>query len=324
MAHTRVYRNGSLLPDRLSPSQAADLVGPPGTLVWIDLGPADRAELEQFEGRLELHRLGIQDALRAEPRSSFVHYPQHDFLSTRALHFDPRDGSIATSPIAVFLTAELMLTVRGDDDFPLDAVLEHWDAEAELARHGVGFLLHGLLEQVVANHYDTVRSLDAALDELEDQLLDDSPADDLWVQRRSHQLRAALVRLRRLALPTQDALESLSDTADDLIAEPLLPYFVNVRDHATRVAEWSDSLRDTVATILQTRMALHDSRMTVISKKVTGWAALIAVPALVTGFYGINVPFPGDGRLWGFVTCCAVMVGMFSVLYAVFKHKDWL
>ncbi|MGA8117464.1 MAG: magnesium transporter CorA family protein [Actinocatenispora sp.] len=324
MPRTRVYREGTHLPDDLSVAQACELVGTPDTVVWIDIGPADQTELETLNKRLDLHALGVRDALRAQPRSSFVHYPQHDFLSTGALRFDPRAGTVALSPIAVFLTADLMLTVRADDDFPVDEVVAHWDAEEdELGRHGVGFLLHGLLEQTVQSHFEAVRALDETLDDLEDQMFD-SAGGDMALQRRSHQLRKAVIRLHRLTLPTQDALESLTETADCLLAPELAPYLGNVRDHATRVGEWILSLRDTVATILQTQLSLHDSRMTVISKRVTGWAALIAIPALVTGFYGINVPFPGMGKQWGFVTFLAVLAGLFGILYAVFKRKDWL
>ncbi len=91
-----------------------------------------------------------------------------------------------------------------------------------------------------------------------------------------------------------------------------------------RATEWTESLRDLVTTILETNLTIQGNRMNVISKKVTSWAAIIAVPTFITGFYGMNVPYPGFGRGWGLLTAAAIMVITASTLYVVFRAKDWL
>jgi len=109
-----------------------------------------------------------------------------------------------------------------------------------------------------------------------------------------------------------------------LVSEQLYPYFQDVYDHILRVTESSDSLRDLVSTIVETNLSLRDYRQNQIVKKVSSWAAIIAVPALVTGYYGMNVPYPGYLRGWGAVVSSALIVGGTLGLYWLFRRIDWL
>jgi magnesium transporter len=104
----------------------------------------------------------------------------------------------------------------------------------------------------------------------------------------------------------------------------MVPYLEDVYDHVLRVTDWTDSLRDLVNTILETNISLQGNRMNLIMKKVTSWAAIIAVPTLVTGFYGQNVPFPGFSNHWGFWVSSALIVVCPIALYRMFKRRDWL
>ena len=91
-----------------------------------------------------------------------------------------------------------------------------------------------------------------------------------------------------------------------------------------RAADWTDSLRDLVTTILETNLTIQGNRMNIITKKVTSWAAIIAVPTFITGFYGMNVPYPGFSERVGFILSVSFMLVAGFVLYWVFKRKDWL
>jgi magnesium transporter len=106
--------------------------------------------------------------------------------------------------------------------------------------------------------------------------------------------------------------------------DELMPYYHDVYDHVLRAAEWTDSLRDLVGSILETNLTIQGNRMNVISKKVTGWAAIIAVPTFITGFYGMNVPYPYFGREVGFSISMCLMVVSMIILYRVFRTRDWL
>jgi magnesium transporter len=108
------------------------------------------------------------------------------------------------------------------------------------------------------------------------------------------------------------------------VGEDVYPYFQDVYDHTLRVSESTDSLRDLVSTIVETNLSLRDYRQNLIVKKVSSWAAIIAVPALVTGYYGMNVPFPGFARQWGAIASAVIMLVAVVGLYVVFRRRNWL
>ena len=181
----------------------------------------------------------------------------------------------------------------------------------------------GLLDHVVDSHFEAVHTLDEEIEGLEDLLFDDRPHDRL-VQRRSFELRKSLVLLRRVVLPMREVINTLMRRDLHVIDESMAPYFQDVYDHVLRATEWTESLRDLVTTILETNLTIQGNRLNGIMKKVTSWAAVIAVPTAVTGFYGQNVPYPGFGHWSGFVASTLVMVALSVGLFAVFRRRDWI
>jgi magnesium transporter len=107
-------------------------------------------------------------------------------------------------------------------------------------------------------------------------------------------------------------------------SDELIPYYQDVYDHVLRATEWTESLRDLVTSILETNLTIQGNRMNVISKQVTGWAAIIAVPTFITGFYGMNVPYPGFSTEAGFGIAIGIMLISGVILYVVFRRRDWL
>jgi magnesium transporter len=108
------------------------------------------------------------------------------------------------------------------------------------------------------------------------------------------------------------------------VDDDLMPYYQDVYDHVLRATEWTESLRDLVTTILETNLTIQGNRMNVITKKVTSWAAIIAVPTFITGFYGMNVPYPGFSDHIGFIVATVIMLGSGGLLYWIFRRNDWL
>ena len=191
--------------------------------------------------------------------------------------------------------ANALVTVRKDEGFDIDEVVARWDQSPDLAKYGVGFLLYGLLDYVVDTHFDAVLALDDQIEALEDRLFDDAPQDK-EMQRRTFELRKSLVTLRRVVLPMREEVNSLLRRDLHVVDAEMQPYFQDVYDHVLRATEWTESLRDLVSTIFDTHLNLRSNRLNVIMKQVTSWAAIIAVPTAVTGFYGQNVPYPGFGH----------------------------
>ena len=161
------------------------------------------------------------------------------------------------------------------------------------------------------------------MEELEDRLFDGVPRG-LEVQRRIFALRKSLVLLRRIVFPMSEIVGELMRRDLRIVGDDLMPYYQDVYDEALHAAERIDSLRDLVTSILEANATIQGNRLNVITKKVTGWAAIIAVPTFITGFFGMNVPYPGFGEKAGLAVSVAAMALTGLVLYVVFKRKDWL
>jgi magnesium transporter len=144
------------------------------------------------------------------------------------------------------------------------------------------------------------------------------------VQRRSFELRRTLVLFRRVVLPMREVVNTLMRRDLDFVDEAMGPYFQDVYDHVLRATEWTESLRDLVSSIMETNLTIQGNRLNTITKKVTSWAAIIAVPTAITGFYGQNLPYPGFAHLSGFYASTALIVGLSTFLYILFHHIDWL
>ncbi|HWO65927.1 MAG TPA: CorA family divalent cation transporter, partial [Umezawaea sp.] len=136
-------------------------------------------------------------------------------------------------------------------------------------------------------------------------------------------LRRNLVMLRRVELPMPDVLSAL--LRDRTIAtDELRPYFQDVQDHVLRVTDWTESLREMTTTLRETQLTAQGNVMNMIMKKVTSWAAIIAVPTAITGFYGQNLPYPGFEKPWGFWVSTVAILALSGFLYLSFKKRDWL
>jgi magnesium transporter len=323
MARTRCYRDGVIVAEGFPIADVSDHLADPQSVVWFDLTAPTETDLSDMREELGLHALAVEDAVHTGQRAKLDHYPEHLFIAAYALDVEPETKRLRDHAVSVFITRNALVTVRTDDTFDIDAVVARWDAEAELAASGVSFLLHGLLDYVVDTHFDAVQELDDEVEALEDQLFDEVTTD-ASLQRRTFEIRKSLVTMRRLVLPMREVVNSLLRGALDIVDARMSPYYQDVYDHVLRVSDWTDSLRELLANILETRLTIRGNRLNVIMKKVTSWAAIIAVPTAVTGFYGQNVPYPGFQETWGFWASAVIMVLIGGGLYVAFRMKDWL
>jgi len=323
-ARTRLYRNGVMIAEGFPVADISDHMLDDSAVVWLDLHDPDREDLTVLSEEFGLHPLAVEDAVHEHERTKLDRYQTHLFLTAYAVHLDEASGELALSEVSAFVTDRALITVRKDDGLDIGTVVGYWDHSPDLAKEGVGYLLHGLLDHIVDGYFLAVQALDDQIETLEDMLFADNPREQSAVQRRSFELRKSLVTLRRVVLPMREVINGLLRRDLRIVTDPLMPYYQDVYDHVLRATEWTESLRDMVTTILETNLTIQGNRMNVISKKVTSWAAIIAVPTFVTGFYGMNVPYAGFGKGWGVSVAVGLMLITPVVLYVVFKRKDWL
>jgi magnesium transporter len=323
MARTRLYRSGVLEAENFPAADVSEYLADPTAAVWLDMCVPTEADLATISEELGLHQLAVEDAVHQHQRSKLDRYDSHAFLTAYAVRLDATTGTLISSELAAFITDRALVTVRKDEHFDIDAVVGRWDSSAELAKSGVGFLVHGLLDYVVDSHFDAVQALDEQIEALEDLVFADH-VDHSDMQRRSLRLRKSLVALRRVVLPMREVVNSLMRRDFHVVDDALMPYVQDVYDHVLRATEWTESLRDLVTTIRETQLTIQGNRLNTIMKKITSWAAIIAVPTAITGFYGQNVPYPGFGHLWGFWASTIAILVISGGLYLLFKRRDWL
>ncbi|MFC5288666.1 magnesium transporter CorA family protein [Actinokineospora guangxiensis] len=317
MTRNRFYRDGRLVEEDVPVDRAAELLAEPDTVAWLDLAAPSEATLNRVGDALGLHELAREDALHRRQRPKVDRYDNHLFLTAYTVSPDARH----THEISAFITPRALITVHGGD-VDMSEVTRRWDGTAHLADSGAAHLLHGLLDHTADTHAAAADTLEDHLDTLEDRVFADDR--DPTLTRDLLATRRALTTLRRTALPMREVIAALTHPDHGVTDHTTAPYFHDLADHALRTAEHTTALRETLTTIRETQLTVQGNRLNLIMKKVTGWAAVIAVPTAITGFYGQNVPYPGSGQPWGFWTSTAATALLSIGLYALFKRKDWL
>ena len=330
--HGRLWRSGEPA-EGFTFSAISDCLADDDTLVWADIYDPDHDALSALADELGLNIWAVEDATAPNERTKATVYRTHTFFTVYAVQtLTPADDSSTTlvkHRISAFVLPRGLITVRlppiggGDPEFGMDEVSARFD-ELGGQQYGVGALVHGLLDVVVDGHFDAVQSLDDGIESLEDELFDDS-GPKRGLQRRTFRYRKDLVELRRVVLPMREVVSAIkSRRLDAKTSEELNPLYDDLYDHVLRASEWTESLRDMVTTVFETNLSLQDARLNTVMKKLTGWAAIIAVPTAVTGFYGQNVTYPGINTVAGFIASSVVIVVVVTLLYVMFRKRDWL
>lgn len=302
----------------------------PGTLTWLDLCDPEEEVLAQLAAELTLDRHAVEDAVAPRERPKATRHATHTFLTCYAATLvEGAQGlpALAVGRISAFVMPRGLITVRvaRGAEVDMDSVVGRWQEDGLLG-HGVGALVHGLLDVLVDGHFEAVQAMDDRLEELEDLLFSET-VRTREVQVRVFALRKALVSLRRVVLPMREVVAGvmrhrLLDEAES--SRALDGEFADLYDHVLRAAEWTESLRDMVTSVFETNLSLQDARLNTIMKKLASWGAIIAVPTAVTGWFGQNLPYWGFSDSWGLWQSVVLIVVGTVGLYWLFRRNDWL
>ncbi len=324
---TRLWSHGALKAENFPLADVAKNLSAQGALVWVDLCNPEPARLTELAVELGLDERAVKDVDGL--RTKATRYANHTFLTVYATGVAPIvpgdiESRLLTARISIFVLPTAVVTVRHEDEpsqpvFDIVEVIRRWDDNSDLLRQGSPALLHELLDVVVDEQFDTIQQLDDAIESLEDGLFDDT-GSNRTIQRNTYRLRKELVELRRIVLPMREVVNVIrrSDTVERD------GWYDDLYDNVIRAAEWTESLRDMITTVFETNLSLQDARLNIVVKKLTGWAAIIAVPTLVTGWYGQNIPYPGFSQVSGVVTSALLSVITSVVLYVMFRRRGWI
>ncbi|MEV6490521.1 magnesium transporter CorA family protein [Actinoplanes sp. NPDC051633] len=324
---TRLYERGKVIEEDFGPDRVDELMkAHPDAVLWLDLLDPGTADLAAIQAQFGLHPLAIEDAVDDHQRPKLDHYRGHLFLNVYAVKVHTQDStpSLDKTEISAFVTERALITVhksKGD----LDALRARWDQDAEglAADMGVGFLLYALLDVVVDGQLAAAQTLDVAMDGTEDEMLEEGGAP-----RRARMygfaIRRLLWNLRRAVAPMSGLVDDLRHTTHPISDENLGPYLRDVDDHARRAAELIEMARERINELLEADLNEQSNALNDITRKLAAWAAVIAVPTLITGFFGQNVPFPGYEKWSGFLFSACLLAFSAGGLYLYLKSRRWL
>lgn len=241
------------------------------------------------------------------------------------------DPLFAHSRVSGFVLSHALVTVRSDDALDVGSVLARCEEMGDVRELGPYAVAHALLDVVVDGFDDAVQFLDDRIEDLEDDLFTGGRMEGF--QRRAYALRKELMCLQRAVQPLHDVLGALwhrrpgdgaQRTDEGTASQRLDAMYADLVDHALRISEWTESLRDMVTTVFDTHLSLQDQHLNQIMKKLAGWAAVISVPTLVTGWFGMNVPYPGDGAVSGLVAATILVVVPAVLMWVGMRRSGWL
>ena len=294
----------------------------PDAVLWLDLFDPDLPDLEAVAQEFHLHPLAVEDAVHDHQRPKLDRYHDHMFMNVYAVDVG-KEPSLTKHEISAFITERALITVR-KSDADVEALIKRWDADPELnTKGGVSFLVYGLLDLIVDGHFAAARLLDEAMDKTEDRILDEGGAPRA-VRMYGFALRKTLAALRRSVAPMPDVIGQVLRADSHLMNDHLAPYYRDVDDHAQRANNTIEHARERINGLLEADLDEQSNALNDITRKLAAWAAIIAVPTALTGFFGQNLPYWGYQKFWGFLLSLGLIVVTAGGLYLYLKRRGWL
>ena len=292
--------------------------------VWIDSVDPKQEEVGEIQRQLDLHDLAVEDVGQRNQRPKLDLYPGHVFVVFRPLTLGA-DG-VAGSELFVFASPRFLVTLRFAPAFDLGKAKKRWPIVCSLAP-GTGAALYAIADEIVDEYLEVIEELEDRADELESVVFrsdPEKPSTGPSMQIEILRLRRDAVQLRRHAVPTRQLIDRLSDDSD-LVTTPLVPYLRDITDHLLRTIELTDGVREILTTIVDIRMAQSAHQLNEVMKKLTAWAAIILVPTLIAGIYGMNFRhMPEVSWVFGYPLALGLMVVSSIWLYVGFRKRGWL
>ena len=325
MITCRNYREGVLEDETpFDPSEVA-AARKAGTRVWLDaIEPTDE-ELKHLQDSFGLHQLSIEDSSRWGQRSKVEFYPEYVFVVSHGLKLDEGD-ELADSQVHLFARQGVyVITVRRKPVLDFEPAIKRMQGEQGMQHEGIGFILYLLLDEIVDGYLDTIDRLEDLSDDIEERVsAEDAEEGSEGLAQDIFRLRQTVVRFRRLTSPMREVLDRLME-AEGIVTPTLAPYYRDVLDHTIRVTELMDNIRDLLTAARELQLAQVSNRLNVVMKKVTSWGAIILLPTLIAGIYGMNFRhMPELNWKIGYPMALGIMAGAAFLLYRGFKKRDWL
>jgi magnesium transporter len=314
------YQEGRKLAD-IDKREISNYLARPDCFVWVALKDATDVELEEMREEFDLHELAVEDARHGHQRPKIEEYGNSLFVVLNTIEVAGDEFRIGE--VGIFVGRNYVLSVRQRTEQTLLGVRARAEREPELLRHGAGYVLYALMDAVVDRYFPVLDAVELELERIEDQLFSGtSPRGNI---ETLYYVKQKLTTLKHVTGPLLEYTGKLYGGRVPQVCIGLGEYFRDIHDHVIRLNQSIDTARDTVATAIQVNLALITIGESEVTKRLAAYAALVAVPTMIAGIYGMNFEHMPELKWWlGYPLSIALMAGIDAWLWVRFKKAGWL
>jgi magnesium transporter len=319
------YQDGRKLAD-IDKRQISEYLARPGCFVWVALREPSEGELEEMREEFDLHPLAVEDASHGHQRPKIEEYSDSLFAVMTITELTPTD-ELKLGEMNVFVGRNYILSIRQGAERGFQEVRARCEREPDLLRYGSGYVLYALMDAVVDRYFPVLDAIEMELEAIEAQLFRASASatharDNI---ESLYFVKQKLTTLKHATAPLLEYTGKLYGGRVPQVCAGLGEYFRDIYDHLTRINQSIDSARDTVTTAIQVNLAMITIGENEVTKRLAAYAALVAVPTMVAGVYGMNFKhMPELDWTWGYPFAVGLMVVIDGFLFTRFRKSGWL
>jgi magnesium transporter len=316
-----IYEHGVRRPGDLHLDEAYEACKVDGAFAWIGLHAPTEEEFDSVRREFDLHELAVEDAIKAHQRPKIEMYGDSLFVVLKTARYVEEGDQVELGEIQIFVGDGFIVTVRHGETRLHDVRLE-LEQRPKLLRLGPGAALHAIIDRVVDDYGPVISALDHDIREVEAEVFSASGTNPA---ERIYKLKREVLELYSAVGPLVDPLERLERGDFRLVPAELRPYFRDVKDHLIRYAREIDGFRELLTSVLTANLTQVSVRQNEDVRRISAWAAIIAVPTAIAGIYGMNFEhMPELGWRLGYPLVLVVIAGICFLLYRNFKRVGWL
>jgi magnesium transporter len=317
-----LYEDGRRRAGELALDQAFEAGRDASGFVWIGLHEPTPNEFEAVRAEFGLHELAVEDAIKAHQRPKVEIYDDTLFVVLKPIRYHDESEDIETGEILIFVGDGFVVTVRHGLATSLGGVRRGIEAEPERLRCGPEAVLHGIIDRVVDDYLPVAQALEQDIEEVEADVFSPTRTNPA---ERIFKLKREVLEFSRAAMPLAEPLDQLTEGGLPQIEGSMSSYFRDVRDHLNRVVDQIESQRELLTNILTANLTQVGVRQNEDMRKISAWVAIVAVPTMIAGIYGMNFDFMPELRWeFGYPVVLAVMLIACTLLYRRFRRSGWL
>src|SRR5829696_5515446 len=316
-----VYENGVRRAGELKLDDAFEAGQDDDCFVWIGLDKPTPQELESVRKEFDLHELAVEDAEHGHQRPKAQVYGDSVFVVLKPASYDDAREAVETGEIQLLIGRGYVITVRHDET-DLERLRTDLEQRADLLRLGPTAVLYAVLDKVVDDYYPVIDALDQDIGQVEAEVFS---SDRMNPAERIYKLRREVLELHDAVAPLDEPLAAMVAGAFPRLPQELKPFFQEVHGHVVKAVRALDGFRELLTSVLSANLTQVSVRQNEDVRKISSWAAIIAVPTLISGIYGMNFEhMPELGWTFGYPLALAAMAAACLLLYRAFKRNGWL